>query len=183
LMNAARFIEFIYAKQKGVFGLEGKIPAGDSARRMLLYRNQSPFCEGPRTENNPACSALETKPARIFGLYPAGIQTDPRFCETLAKAPNAPDLMGHFNVVVNGDRTGTFETTLYNEAYKDDMQAVAGELEAAAASLGQDEAAFRAYLLAAAQSFRTNNWEPAERSASRCPTGARSRKPAAARWR
>ncbi len=164
LMNAARFIEFIYVKQKGVFGLEGKIPAVDSAGRMLLYRNQSPFCEGPRTENNPACSALETKPARIFGLYPAGIQTDPRFCETLAKAPNAPDLMGHFNVVVNGDRTGTFETTPYNEAYKDDMQAVAGELEAAAASLGQDEAAFRAYLLAAAQSFRTNNWEPADRA-------------------
>src|SRR5207247_10993054 len=155
---------FIYANQNGVFGLEGKIPAGDSASRMLLYLNHSPFGEGPRTENNPACSALETKPARIFGLYPAGIQTDSRFCETLAKAANAPDLMGHFNVVVNGDGTGTFKTTPYNEAYKDDMQAVAGELEADAASLGQDEAAFRAYLLAEAQGSRTNQWEPADRA-------------------
>src|SRR2546428_9553844 len=92
------------------------------------------------------------------------MQTDPSLRETWAKAPTAQDLMGHFNVVVNGDRTGTFKTTPYNEAYKDDMQAVAGELEAAAASLGQDEAAFRAYLLAAAQGFRTNNWEPADRA-------------------
>src|SRR5207247_8937312 len=102
-MKAARFIEFIYAKQKGVFGLEGKIAAVDSASRMLLYRNQSPFCEGPRTENNPACSALETKPARIFGLYPAGIQTDPRFCDTLAKAANARDVTGPFDGAVKGE--------------------------------------------------------------------------------
>src|SRR5206468_5538405 len=49
LLNAARFIEFSYAMQKGVFGLEGKIPGADSASRMLLYRNQSSFREGPRT--------------------------------------------------------------------------------------------------------------------------------------
>jgi len=164
LMNTARIIERIYAKQKGVFGLETKVPAADTASRMLLYRNQSPLCEEPRTEKNPACSALETKPPRIFGLYPAEVQGDTRFCETLAKAPNAQDLMGHFNIVVNGDQAGTFKTVPYTEAYRDDMQAVAGELEAAAASLGPDEAAFKAYLLADAQSFRTNDWEPANRA-------------------
>ncbi|PYS01387.1 MAG: hypothetical protein DMG16_12890 [Acidobacteria bacterium] len=164
LMNAARAIERIYAKQRGVFALETKIPAADTGSRMLLYRNQSPFCEGPRTEKNPACSALQMKPARIFGLYPAEIQGDTQFCETLAKAPNAQDLMGHFNIVMNGDQGGTFKIVPYNEAYKNDMQAVASELEAAAASLGPDEAAFKAYLLADAQSFRTNDWEPANRA-------------------
>ena len=44
------------------------------------------------------------------------------------------------------------------------MQTVAGELEAAAKGLGQDESAFKAYLLAAAQGFVSNNWEPADRA-------------------
>src|SRR5215467_9804469 len=164
LMNAATRIERIYAMQKGVLDMETKIPATDTASLMLFHRNQSPFCEAPRTENNDNCSALAMKPARIFGLYPAGIQSDPKFCEGLSKAPNAQDLMGHFNVVVNGDQSGTFKTVPYNEAYKDDMQAVASELEAAANGLGNDEAAFKNYLRAAAQSFRTNDWEPANRA-------------------
>jgi len=53
------------------------------------------------------------KPPRIFGLYPAGIQSDPKFCDGLAKTPNAQELMGHFNVVVGGDRPGTFKTLPY----------------------------------------------------------------------
>src|SRR6185295_15198320 len=71
---------------------------------------------------------------------------------------------GHFAVVVNGERAGTFKAVPYNESYKDDMQLVAGELDAAGGALGADEAAFKAYLAAAAQGFRTNNWEPADRA-------------------
>jgi hypothetical protein len=164
LMNAAAGVERIFAKQKGVAEFAEKIPATDSASRMLFYRNQSPFCEAPMTENNPNCSALAMKPPRIFGLYPAGIQSDPKFCDGLAKARNARELMDHFNVVVQGDRPEAFKTVPYNEAYKDDMQAVATELEAAANSLGPEEQAFKSYLMAAAESFRTNNWEPADRA-------------------
>jgi len=164
LMNAATRIERIYAMQKGVLDMETKIPATDTASLMLFHRNQSPFCEAPRTENNENCSALPMKPARIFGLYPAAIQSDPKFCDGLSKAPNAQELMGHFNVVVNGDQPGAFKTVPYSDAYKDDMQAVASELEAAANGLGNDEAAFKAYLQATAQSFRTNDWEPANRA-------------------
>src|SRR5262249_35433353 len=164
LMNAASALERIYARQKGVFDLQTQIPATDTASQMLFHRNQSPFCEAPRTEKDERCSALPTKPARIFGLYPAAIQNDPKFCEALAKAPNAQDLTGHFNIVVNGDQPGSFRTLPYSEAYKTDMQAVASELDAAASTLGADEQAFKAYLLAAAQGFRTNNWEPADRA-------------------
>ena len=164
LMNAATRIERIYARQKGVLDMETKIPSTDTASLMLFHRNQSPFCEAPRTENNENCNALPMKPARIFGLYPAAIQSDPKFCDGLSKAPNAQELMGHFSVVVNGDQPGTFKTVSYSDAYKDDMQAVASELEAAANGLGNDEAAFKAYLQTAAQGFRNNDWEPANRA-------------------
>jgi len=164
LMNVAKTIERMYAKQKGVFGLETRIPATDTASRMLFHRNQSPFCEAPMSDNNPHCSALAMRPMRIFGLYPAGIQTDPKFCEALTKMPNAQEVMGHFNIVVNGDLPGTVKPEPYNEAYREDMQSVASELAAASVSLGQDEDAFKAYLLAAAQGFRTNDWEAADRA-------------------
>jgi len=164
LMTAAKSIERLYARQKGVLDLQAKIPATDTASLMLFHRNQSPLCEAPKTENNPECSALAMKPPRIFGLYPPAIQSDPKFCDALAKAPNTQQLMDHFSVVVDDDRPGSFKTVPYSEAYKEDMQAVATELDAAAGSLGEDEMAFNAYLKAAAQGFRTNNWEPADRA-------------------
>lgn len=161
LMNVARSIEHIYARQKGVFGMDSSIPENDRASQMLFYRNQSPYCEAPKTENEPACSALAVKPPRRVGLYPADIQSDPQFCETLAKAPNAAELMDHFSVVVQGDKPGTYRAVPYTQAYREDMESIAKDLEAAAAGLGDDEAALKAYLLAAATSFRTNDWEPA----------------------
>ncbi|MBI5546856.1 MAG: hypothetical protein HY901_23485, partial [Deltaproteobacteria bacterium] len=55
-----------------------------------------------------------------------------------------------------------FKAVPYSEAYKEEMEAVAKELEAAAQALaGQSEAALQAYLTAAARAFRTNDWEPA----------------------
>lgn len=161
MLNAARLIERIYARQRGVFGMRAHIPESDPASQMLFYRNQSPFCEAPQTENDPACSALPEKPSRIVGLYPAEAQQDATFCETLQKAPNAGELMGHFSVVVAGKKPGTFTTRPYTAAYAEDMQAIAKELEAAAAGLGEDEAALKAYLTTAATAFRTNDWEPA----------------------
>ena len=164
LLDAAKYIERLYARQKGVFGLEEKISSDDAASRMLLYRNQSPFCEAPKTENNPACSALPAKPAHVVGLYPAELQSDPKFCEALAKAPNAKQLMDHFSIVVKGDQPGAYTTQAYNEAYKGDMDAVAKELEAAAGGFADEEPALKAYLLTAAQAFRNNDWEPANRA-------------------
>ena len=131
---------------------------------MLFYRNQWPWCEAPKTESNPLCSAVFPKAPRVFGLYPASIQNDPKFCDALAKAPNASDLMGHFNVVIEGDHPGAYKTAPYNEAFKENMQTVASELDAAANGLNPEEGAFKTYLLAAANGFRTNDWEPANRA-------------------
>ncbi len=162
MLAAAELIERLYARQKGVFGMQADIPSGDTASHAMFHRNQSPFCEAPKTENIPECSALPQKPPRIFGLYPAEIQKDEKFCTMLEKQPNAKELMGHFSVVVaDENRQGRFRAVPYTEVYFQEMGAIARELEMGAKNLGDDEAALKNYLTAAAASFRSNDWEPA----------------------
>jgi hypothetical protein len=70
--------------------------------------------------------------------------------------------MGHFSVVVaDENRADRFRAVPYHEAYRQEMGAIARELELAARGLGEDEAALKNYLTAAAASFRSNDWEPA----------------------
>ena len=164
LMQAATLIERLYARQTGGFGLDASIPKDDAASRALFHRNQSPFCEAPKTENDPLCSAIESKPAKRSGLYPADIQDTPGFCQRLEKAPNAAALRDHFSVVRAGAKPGEFIAVPYTEAWKDDMTATAQALDAAADALGATEPALVAYLRAAAASFRNNDWEPANRA-------------------
>lgn len=153
---AANAIERLHARQLGTDAFEAKDPAS----RALFHRNQGPFCVAPKTEKDEACTAIAPKPPRLSGLYPAAVQADPKFCDTLAKAKNAKELMGHFSVVV-ADGAG-FKAVPYSEAYKADMEAVATSLEAAAAAItSEGEKAFQKYLRAAATAFRTNDWEPA----------------------
>jgi len=161
MMKVGELIERIYARQNGAFGMAEKIPLADTASRAMFYRNQSPFCEAPKTESNPACAAIAPKPSRAVGLYPAELQSDQKFCAMLEKQPNAKELTDHFSVVVAGDKTGTYRAVPYNEAYREDMEAIAKELEAAASRLGEDESALKTYLTTAAASFRSNDWEPA----------------------
>lgn len=162
--QAAVLIEKLYARQHGGVEQAASIPATDTLSRAVYHRNQSPFCVAPATEKDPACNALSPAPARLYGLYPAAIQADPKFCSTLEKEKNKDALMGHFAVVaeegeVNGKQG--FKAVPYTEAFKEDMEAVAVELEAAASKFGDDEAALKTYLAAAAKAFRTNDWEPA----------------------
>jgi hypothetical protein len=164
LMHAGELIERLFARQKGVLELEGRIPSDDLASRALFHRNQSPYCEAPKTQSEPECSALAPKPPRTVGLYPADVQSDADFCAHMANAANAAELMGHFSVVVDGSATGSFAAVPYSTRYKEDMEAVASTLEAAAQGFGQDEAALTAYLRAAATAFRTNDWVPADRA-------------------
>lgn len=158
-VRAAALIERIYAQQHGITALAEKIPADDLLSRAVFHRNQGAFCVAPKTEKDEACNAVSPTPSRAVGLYPAEVQKDPKFCAALEKQKNKADLMGHFSTVVE-DGKG-FRAVPYTEAYKADMDAVAVELEAAAAALGDDEAAFKTYLTAAAKAFRTNDWEPA----------------------
>jgi len=172
LEKVARLIERLYARQTGALGLDERIPADDTASRALFFRNQGPFCEAPRTETNPACSALADKPQKISGIYPASIQADPKFCEVLETRPDAEVLMNPFVVVrhkADGRAAGKAATdelvaVPYEVAFDDDMQAASKELLAAARVLDGDpsEAAFKTYLEAAAKAFLDGSWFKAD---------------------
>jgi hypothetical protein len=172
LEKAARIIERLYAKESGVFGLDARIPADDAASRALFFRNQSPFCEAPKTENDPACCALAPRPKRISGLYPASIQTDGKFCGVLEKRADANALFDQFSVVrhkaggraAGNPATDDLVAVPFHVAFADDMKAVNAELRTAAAVLASDpsETAFKAYLEAAAQAFLDDSWFKAD---------------------
>lgn len=167
ILDAAETIEKIHQLQNGVAGMDQQIPADDPASRMLFFRNQGPGCEAPNTENDADCNALPSKPKRIVGIYPANIQqNDEKFCETLSKRKDAEKLMHQFYVV---REEGTeLKAVPYNEAYKAEMESVSKSLKAAADAItSADEAAFKTYLNAAAQSFLDNNWLPADEAWSK----------------
>ena len=160
ILKAAALIEKLHAKQIGSWELHSQIAKGDTASAALFNRNQGPWCTQPKTEKDPDCSALPSKPKRISGMYPKDIQADDNFCaNVINKAPNAAELRGHFNIVVK-DGDG-LKAVPYTEAYKEEMTAISDALKAAAASITEGEEAFKAYLLADAQAFLDNNWDPA----------------------
>ena len=163
LLRAGALLETIFAKQLGTEGLKGQLAADDPASQALFWRNQGPWCVAPKTENDLDCNAISAKPKRLSGLYPAEAQTNAKFCEQLAKEKNAKALSDHFSVVV-ADGKG-FKTVPYSVAYATEMKAISDELKAAAEAItGDDEAAFKAYLQAAAKAFTTNDWESANAS-------------------
>jgi hypothetical protein len=154
MLKIATLIDDIYAQQTGAAALADKLPA-DPESHSLFRRNHGVKCVAPATENDPNCSAIPGSPKQIVGLYPADIQAAPDFCKQLEARPNAKQLLTPFTIV-QGDKA-----VPYSEAYKDQMSQIASELEAAAGTL-KDENALVAYLRAAASSFRTNDWTPAD---------------------
>ncbi len=159
-VNAAQIIEQLYAKQRGTEGQAATIAPDDTLSRAVFHRNQGAFCVAPKTEKDQGCNAVLPNPSRAVGLYPAAVQEDQAFCGRLEKEKNKDKLMDHFSVVVDNGKGG-FDAVPYTQAWKPEMDAVAAELDAAAAALGDDEAAFKTYLAAAAKGFRSNDWEPA----------------------
>jgi hypothetical protein len=172
--KAARIVERIHARQNGVFGLDAQIPADDTASKAMFFRNQGPICEAPKTEADPNCHALPSKVGKVSGLYPASIQQNPKFCEVLEKRKDADALLAQF-VVVQHKPAGTsagdaaiddLVPVPYHVAYKDDAALVAAELLAAAKVLEArpEEAAFKAYLEAAAKAFGDDSWFEADKA-------------------
>ncbi|WP_437603656.1 hypothetical protein WMF28_18925 [Sorangium sp. So ce590] len=161
LLKVAELIEQIHAKQLGSAGMADKSPPDDPASRALFWRNQGPWCEQPRSRNEPSCSALPGKPPRVTGVYPARLQQDKTFCAALEARRDQQALLSPFTVVV--EQGGALKAVPYSEAYKPEMEAVSRELKAAAEAIqSPGEAAFKAYLLAASQAFLDNGWELAD---------------------
>ncbi|ACG74275.1 conserved hypothetical protein [Anaeromyxobacter sp. K] len=162
LVDAARIIERLNARQLGILGMAERIPPGDGASRLAFLVNKGPWCTAPATEGDPSCGALSPVPPRRSGLYPADLQADPGFCAGLARGPDAAALTSPFTAVVR-DARGGLAAVPYPKAWPEDMEAVARALERAAAAIrGTDERALHAYLLAAARAFRDGGWERAD---------------------
>jgi hypothetical protein len=166
LIKAAELIEVIYARQTGAHELSTRVAKDDLASQMLFYRNQGPWCVAPKTESDPACSAIPGTPKKLSGIYPKGIQED-GFCEKLAKDPKkAKLLLDHFSILMEKD--GKLVGAPYHEVYKTEMVAISKELRSAADAIqGDAEAAFKAYLLATSQAFLDNQWDPANEAWSK----------------
>jgi hypothetical protein len=174
MLNAARLIDALYATQVGAVALAAQVPQGDPASQSLFRRDWGPKCVAPLTENEPQCSAIPGGAKPVCDAYPKAIQSEANergkpleFCEKLEKLPNAKDLLAPF-VAVRSDAAGKLEPVSLAQAYKEPMSAIAGELRAAAGDIASpSEAALKAYLLAAAQSFQTNDWVPADEAWSK----------------
>ena len=161
LLEVARLIDNLYDRQTGAAPLAARLP-DDAASQSLFRRNRGPRCVGPATEKNPACSAITGAPRPIVDVYPAAMQEDPEFCRTLEKHRDAQKLLTPFTVV-RETAPGKLAAVSYAEAYKEEVTAIAARLTAAADSVKDPaEAPLVAYLRAAAASFTSNNWVPAD---------------------
>ncbi len=162
MLDVARGVDAIYAMQTGAISLAADLPADDPSSRSLFRRNWGPKCLAPKTEKEPACTALPSGKTLKPGLYPEAIQDkDAAFCKAIEKDPA---LAAPFVVVREGKDAGTLTAVPYTEAWPNRMKAVAASLRAAAGALkdAADEKPLRNYLEAAAKSFETNDWLPAD---------------------
>lgn len=162
LLAAVQIIEKLYQTQMGTYDLAAKVPADDTASRAMFFRNQGPKCEGPATQNDPACSAIPLvagAPTKVSGLYPASELTKPKFCDDLAKKDKA--LVDPFTVVVKGEGDA-LKAVPYHEHFRAELTVVAAELRAAEKALGTTEESLRAYLSAQAKAFEDGSWFTAD---------------------
>lgn len=168
LMGARAQIDALYQIQTGAAPLAKKVQRDDIASRALFQRNQSARCEAPMTQDDPFCSAVPDFAAQVVDVWPAaqGEVIDAGFCERVAKDDNAKELTAPFTVVRK--KKDRLVATPYHKHYAGPMKAIAGTLEKTAKLVkSESEAAFKAYLLAAAKGFRTDDWEAADEAWSK----------------
>ena len=162
MLAVAEGVDAIYAMQTGAVSLAADLPADDPSSRSLFRRNWGPKCLAPKTEKSPECTALPSGRTLKPGLYPAAIQDkDAAFCKAIEKDPA---LAAPFVVVREGSSAGELVAVPYTEAWPNRMKSVAANLRAAAEALKDvaGEQPLMAYLKAAAGSFESNDWLPAD---------------------
>jgi hypothetical protein len=156
IAKAATIIERVHARQTGVHGLLDKIPATDTASRMVFIRNQTTQCLAPKTEEDPNCTALAGAGKPPSGLYPASLQAEPNFCAKIT-GPAGRSLRGRRRGRRRVDR-GAVPRRVQGRPR--------GHRGRARRRGGRDHQPRRGRLRrlpqAAAQAFRDNDWERAD---------------------
>ena len=162
MLKAGKAIDNLYAKQIGLDVALSKIPADDIMSQSMARHNWGVDAQSPKMKDDKTCRAISDASQIPCGVYPESIQSSSDFCQALSSRPDAEELLTPFTVVVaDGDN---LKAVPYNEYYKSEMQAVSDALKEAAATIAgnESEKALHTYLLAAADSFLSNNWEPAD---------------------
>ncbi|HET9238125.1 MAG TPA: hypothetical protein VFO10_12775 [Oligoflexus sp.] len=165
MLKLAEKIDALYARQAGLDAVRGLVPKDEASSQSLFRRNWGPRCRSPQLENEPKCTAIPGMTEVPVDIYPAALQKSADFCLNLEKDPKNVDLMSPFTVV--REEKGQLTAVPYTKAYQDLMSDIAKDLEAAAGLLDENEAALKKYVLAAAGSFRSNDWVPADEAWSR----------------
>ncbi len=161
MLNVGQLIDKLYARQTGIDKILDKVPEADLLSRSMIRRNWGVDPQSPKMKDDSKARAIAGSDKVPVGVYPEELQANANFCAELDARADAATLLDHFSVVVKeGD---DLKPVPYNEFFKDEMTAVSDALKTAAAALeGNDkEAALKKYLEAAANSFLTNDWEPA----------------------
>ncbi len=160
MLHLATLVDRLYDKQSGATAVRSEIPQ-DPKAQSAFRRNRGLGCVTPAGEKDPACSVIPGKKRAPVDVYPASLQTDPAFCKTLEQHPDAKKLLSPF-VVVREDAKKKLQAVSYTVAYEPEMKAIADELDRTVKELDPAESKLAAYLTAAAKSFRTNDWLPAD---------------------
>ncbi len=165
MLKLSSKIDELYAKQSGLEALRKELPQNEPASQSLFRRNWGPKCRSPQLESEAKCTAIPNVTNVPVDIYPLALQADPNFCLNMEKHAASRELMSPFTVV--RENKGQLSAVPYSEAYRDLMSDIAKDLEASATHLGESEAALKKYVLAAAESFRSNDWVPADEAWSR----------------
>ncbi|MCL2326125.1 MAG: hypothetical protein FWC40_06500 [Proteobacteria bacterium] len=162
MLKAGSLIDALYEKQVGLTDALHDIPQDDVMSRSMARRNWGIVPESPKMKHDQICRAMAGKDKLPVSVYPEELQADPDFCARLEAHPLAESLLSPFSAVIQeGD---DLKSIPYHEFYQQDMTAISNALKEAAQILDGNvgEEKLRSYLLAAAESFLTNQWEPAD---------------------
>ncbi|HTJ81564.1 MAG TPA: hypothetical protein VL400_07555, partial [Polyangiaceae bacterium] len=160
VLVVANLVDELYAKQIGASAIASKV-APDAASQSLFRRSWGPGCKTPRFEKDPSCSAIVGGGEELVDVYPESVQKKPDFCKALEKEKDAKKLLDPFTVV--REDKGKLVSVPYATAYATEMGKISAQLEKTAALVKDPaEAAFKKYLLAAAASFKSGDWKPAD---------------------
>lgn len=160
MVKVGSLIRELFLTQKGAGKMIGEIAHADYPSRGLFERNSGPWCEAPQTQDDPFCNASKRFVKKRSDAYPSDLEQDQALCEKLKQLPNGKELLDPFAVVRHkGDG---FEALPLTKVYGPKMKEVAKQLRMAEKALPAAEAKQKAYLLAAAKAFETNNWPAAD---------------------
>ncbi len=161
MLKASKAIDELYIKQIGLDKALSMIPEEDVMSRSMARRNWGVDAQSPKMKTDKTCRAIAGTDKIPVGVYPESTQKEDNFCDKLAERPDAETLLTPFTVVIEGPRG--LEAVPYNVFFKDDMKRVSDALKEAVQALSSNdkELALIKYLNAAAESFLTNDWEPA----------------------